>query len=144
MSTRSTIAVARADGTVSQVYCHWDGYLSHNGNILVAYYNTQALAEELVNGGDISSLNMNIYPSSNTHSYSSPEDGVTVYYGRDRGESNCEPRVFMSLQDYFDGVDTEEYNYLFLNDEWTVTADYNNEIVGRQFVTDLLKEKEYV
>ena len=34
MGTRSTIALEYADGTVEQVYCHWDGYVSHNGLIL--------------------------------------------------------------------------------------------------------------
>ena len=31
MGTRSTIALEFADGTVGQVYCHWDGYLSKIG-----------------------------------------------------------------------------------------------------------------
>ncbi len=34
MATRSTIALEFADGTVEQVYCHWDGYLDHNGALL--------------------------------------------------------------------------------------------------------------
>jgi hypothetical protein len=38
MGTRSTIALEFADGTVEQVYCHWDGYLSNNGKILQAHY----------------------------------------------------------------------------------------------------------
>ena len=38
MGTRSTIALEYADGTVHQVYCHWDGYLEHNGRILQEHY----------------------------------------------------------------------------------------------------------
>ena len=56
MATRSTIAVEHADGTVSQVYCHWDGYLTHNGQILLDHYDTQEKAEQLVSLGSISSL----------------------------------------------------------------------------------------
>ena len=38
MATRSTIALEFADGTVQQVYCHWDGYIDHNGKILFENY----------------------------------------------------------------------------------------------------------
>ena len=38
MATRSTIALEFADGTVEQVYCHWDGYLAHNGLMLLEHY----------------------------------------------------------------------------------------------------------
>ena len=31
MATRSTIAMEQPDGRVMQIYCHWDGYLGHNG-----------------------------------------------------------------------------------------------------------------
>ena len=35
MSTRSNIAIKRKNGTVESIYCHWDGYLSYNGKILL-------------------------------------------------------------------------------------------------------------
>ncbi len=38
MATRSTIALEFADGTIGQVYAHWDGYLAHNGKMLLEYY----------------------------------------------------------------------------------------------------------
>ena len=48
MSTRSTIAIELADGTVKQVYCHSDGYLSYNGRILFEHYSDPAKLEELI------------------------------------------------------------------------------------------------
>ena len=87
MATRSTIAVQHADGTVSQIYAHWDGYLSHNGRILFEAYNTQERAEALVALGDISSLDRSIEQPAG-HSFNKPVEGCTVFYGRDRGEED--------------------------------------------------------
>jgi hypothetical protein len=76
MATRSTIAVQHADGTVSQVYAHWDGYLENNGKILNENYSTVTLVEELISLGDISGLDCTI--------------SDTVFYMRDRGEIGYE------------------------------------------------------
>ena len=37
MGTRSRIGVMHGD-VVKSVYCHWDGYLEHNGVILQEHY----------------------------------------------------------------------------------------------------------
>ena len=121
MATRSTIAVQHADGSVSQIYAHWDGYLSNNGKILVESYNTLAQAEALVALGDISSLDRSIECPSG-HSFNSPAKGCTTFYGRDRGEEGTEPNVFETLSDYRTNFDGEEYNYLFRNGEWEVIS----------------------
>ena len=60
MSTRSSISVEISEGQSLCVYCHWDGYPSHNGRILLNHYNTQELAEALVRIGDISVLDASI------------------------------------------------------------------------------------
>lgn len=51
MGTRSYIIVKLRDGKWKRVYCHWDGYLKHNGRILNDHYSSQALAEKLVKPG---------------------------------------------------------------------------------------------
>ncbi len=53
MATRSTIAVQHNDGTISQIYCHWDGYLEYNGKILLTHYSTLESVEDLVKYGDM-------------------------------------------------------------------------------------------
>ena len=58
MGTRSRIGVMHGD-KVKSVYCHWDGYLEHNGAILQEHYNSSK-ANFLVALGDISSLGRNI------------------------------------------------------------------------------------
>lgn len=122
MATRSTIAVQLEDGTVQQVYCHWDGYLSNNGRILHSYYNSFALAKELVQLGDISTLGRRAIPFL-AHSFDNPEKDTTVYYGRDRGEADTEPRVFADFNDYQANVDAQGYEYIFRNGEWLVCFD---------------------
>ena len=37
MGTRSRIGVMHGD-KVKSIYCHWDGYLEHNGRILAESY----------------------------------------------------------------------------------------------------------
>ena len=47
MATRSTIAIQLENGSINQVYCHWDGYLSNNGKILMEYYNNAEIIKYL-------------------------------------------------------------------------------------------------
>lgn len=135
MGTRSTIAILREDGSVAKIYCHWDGYLEHNGRMLFEYYNTAEKVEELIALGDLSSLGREIgvkHPFG--PDYSVPGDsfkweqlygGMCTAYGRDRGEKGTEARGWTSLQAYEDEAQFEEYNYVFMHGEWTVMADYN-------------------
>jgi hypothetical protein len=119
MATRSTIAVQHEDGTVSQIYCHYDGYLEHNGQMLLEYYNSALAAEFLVSKGDLSVLAPRVTPTG-PHTFDAPEDGVCVYYGRDRGETGTEPKTYASVSEYFDEYSREEYNYFFNGESWEV------------------------
>ena len=130
MATRGTIAMVRNDGCVVQVYSHWDNYLENNGRLLVQYYNTPEKVAALLAHGDISSLGKTI---GNAHPFSIHEakisqeeydrlyDGMTLFYGRDRGESGTEARVFKDVAEYEakgdDGI-FEEFNYLFIDGRW--------------------------
>jgi len=122
MATRGTIAVEHANGTVSQVYSHWDNYPSWNGKLLLDHYNSQELAEALVAVGDISSLAERIVPTGE-HSFNSPEKGVTVFYGRDRGEEGCETSKHSSFTAYKMSGQAEEFNYIFRNGKWYCSPD---------------------
>ena len=59
MATRSRIAIENEDGTVTSIYCHWDGYVDHNGMILQEHYNERSKVEALIALGDISYLDAN-------------------------------------------------------------------------------------
>jgi hypothetical protein len=133
MATRSTIAIEREDGTIAQVYAHWDGYLSHNGKILLENYTTPEQVEALLAGGSISSLGTCIgekHPF-DTYSKLSAEDqalaeraeaeGWTKYYGRDRGEKNVAASVYKNYADYKDNAQFEEYDYIMRKGVWYVS-----------------------
>ena len=62
MGTRSMIGMVEADGSVSAIYCHWDGYLSHNGKILDEHYDSDIKVAELIALGNLSSLGVNLEP----------------------------------------------------------------------------------
>ena len=117
MGTRSTIAIQNEDGTVTGIYCHWDGYLSHNGQILAENYTTEAAVRELIALGDLSSLGETVGVKTD---FSNPADGQCVAYGRDRGETGVEARVFNSHADLIENAG-QEFDYLFTPcTGWTV------------------------
>jgi hypothetical protein len=93
MATRSTIALEFADGTVQQVYCHWDGYLSGVGAELVADYTDPFALRDLIAGGDMSTIG-------------SPYT--------ERGEE-LNIRYFKDFQEYTREGQFEEYDYILRN-----------------------------
>ena len=56
MSTTSRIKIKRLDGSEKAIYCHWDGYVQHNGLYLQLCYDTPEKIEKLLELGNISSL----------------------------------------------------------------------------------------
>ena len=56
MATRSTIAKEFEDGTIKQVYCHWDGYFDGVGTTLLKHYTNNEKLDQLLELGDISRL----------------------------------------------------------------------------------------
>lgn len=123
MATRSRIGIELEDGTIKSIYCHWDGYISHNGTILNEDYQDPEKVLALIALGDISSLAPNIEPTGK-HDFNKPEEGVTVAYHRDRGEK-LNIRINGSKQDFFVS-DIEEYSYLFTKEGKWIFVTYNN------------------
>ncbi len=119
MATRSTIAVVLPNGSIRSVYVHFDGYISGVGNTLLSHWNTQELAEKITSIGDMMILGKRINPIGK-HSFDKPESGTCVFYGRDRGENNSNPTIYISLSDYYISNNKEEYNYLFFDNSWHV------------------------
>jgi hypothetical protein len=126
MGTRSTIALEYADGTVEQVYCHWDGYLAHNGKILRDHYSNPFILRDLIDMGDISSLGKIIgtqhpfsphFDEGSKVAYEAAQAaGATTFYGRDRGEDGVSAKKFKDYEDYVANHQYEEYDYILRND----------------------------
>ena len=105
MATRSTIALEYADGTVGQIYCHWDGYLEHNGKILLNAYTNPFKVQKLLDNGDTSTLDSDV-------------DGCEFY--KNRGE-DCPQRMYKDYAEYRKEAQFEEYNYILRRDgKWYV------------------------
>ena len=103
MGTRSTIAIEFADASVSQIYCHWDGYLENNGQILRDNYTNPYRVRELIDLGDFSSLRETL------------EETAEGCYSQ-RGE-DCPARRYMNVDEYFADCQQEEYDYILRNVE---------------------------
>ena len=147
MATRSRIGLVRPDGKVVSIYCHWDGYPSNNGLILLEHYTDAAKVESLISLGDISSLRPKVDPdpvggiieyidndfkrrtknAKGVHTFDNPQSDVVVAYGRDRGENpdHIKPRIDNSVED-FTFSDVEEWGYLFDNGKWFVIENNEN------------------
>ena len=128
MGTRSRIGVMHGD-VCKSVYCHWDGYLEHNGRILQEHYNSSQ-ANELVALGDISSLGELIGEKHPFSPHTSAEDkiaheaaaaaGWTTFYNRDRGETGVEFATDFSFESFLNRVEGTgaEYYYIMRDGVW--------------------------
>ncbi len=110
MATRGRIGIELSDGSILSAYHHWDSYPEWLGRILKTHYNSKSLAEELIDGGDMSCC---------WTDERWDESGVVGVYGpqyySQRGE-DCPPRLDADLNEYL--VNGEEYWYLFTNGKW--------------------------
>ena len=140
MATRSTIALEYADGTVGQVYCHWDGYLSNNGQILLKHYSDPFKLRGLLDLGDISSLGPGIGEKHDFDNAAGYED--TTFYGRDRGETGVEARSYKSYADYRENAQFEEYNYILRRDGRWYVEFYGKEGLLEDCIANELIEAE--
>lgn len=139
MSTRSLIGILNSDGTVSYIYCHWDGYVEHVGKILIKHYKTEDRIRELLALGDLSSLHERL---SEEDKEAGCDAKICVSYSRDYGEVNAAPYTVKTVYDYAVsaascfGVD---YVYLFQDGGWTY--DEPKHVHGLIPVPETLKER---
>jgi len=142
MATRSTIALEFADGTIGQVYCHWDGYLAHNGKILFENYSNPFILRDLIDLGSLSSLRPTIgtkHPFSHydvanmtLQEYGNLYRDMCTFYGRDRGEGQSDANYFKDFADFKANGQAEEYDYILRNVDGVATwfvSDHGGEFV---------------
>ena len=135
MGTHSRIGVMHGD-KVKSVYCHWDGYLEHNGQVLEQYYDS-AKANNLVALGDMSTLRPQIgekhvfsqfdLPPEEVEAYKELTQDWCTFYGRDRGEVSVwkVANTFEEFLDQADGCGAEFY-YIMKDGVWYVGTTYEN------------------
>lgn len=96
MSTRSNIAFEYNDGSVVRMYCHWDGYLEHNGRVLRRHYKNKQKVLNLIKLGQIRSLEPSL-------------EEIEAY------ENAAKEEYFQDWQDASKNM--QEYFYLFKESE---------------------------
>jgi len=128
MGTRSRIGVMHGN-VVKSVYCHWDGYLEHNGEILLKHYDS-VKANELVSLGDLSSLRPNIgvkhafstfdLTDAEKEAYEAEHGESCTFYGRDRGEENTEWKVAHTFEEFLEQTNNcgGEFYYIMRDGVW--------------------------
>lgn len=130
MGTRSRIAVMHGNNAKS-IYCHWDGYLEHNGFILQSFYDS-VKANELVSLGDLSSLGANI---GEKHDFDERldvdeyKDTRCTFYGRDRGETGTEFKTDTTFDSFIERVEgcCAEWYYVMRDGVWYVGNVYSSD-----------------
>lgn len=127
MGTRSAIAMKTEDG-IRSIYCHWDGYVDHNGRILKEFYSTDDKVQALLDLGDLSSLRQEIgEPHTFDRHQAEPEldmfDNWCLAYGRDRGETDVEAKTFDDVKTWVESMASSwcEYFYLWDGRDWIVS-----------------------
>lgn len=131
MGTRSRIGYELPDHTVVSVYCHYDGYVEHNGRVLVEHYTDRDAVKELIDGGSMSSLRTThlwvtaavrdqegqiVRDMDGNWVYSPTRDPQPLYHTERGEELNVE---HTSFDEFVSGNSGEEYAYLFdLNGNW--------------------------
>jgi hypothetical protein len=126
MATRSVIAVRTGTARKPRylaVYCHYDGYPSHQLPILEQHHNSPAKALALVAGGHISCLHTNLDWNRETR----PETGP-LYYA-ERAEPDVAARSFAGIQEmieYFRDCGCE-HSYVFVPKQGWVHTDIREE-----------------
>lgn len=119
MATRSMIGIVENDGTVTAIYCHWDGYPENNGRLLRKHWDDAYLIDHLMSLGNLSYLGREV---GERQDFDQPTDrNWCLSYGRDRDEPEQGATSYASRDAYVinaagdHGVD---YIYLWENDMW--------------------------
>jgi hypothetical protein len=142
MGTRSRIGVMHGD-KVKSIYCHWDGYLEHNGAILQEHYDS-AKANQLVALGDLSSLRPEIgekhafsqfeLPADEVEAFKALTENMCTFYGRDRGEKGVEFKVAQTFAEFLGQAEGcgAEYYYIMKDGVWYVGDTYESSPLSKK------------
>ena len=114
MATRARVAIQQKNQIIGS-YQHWDGYPSGLGYNLVDNWYRADKVIKAIKLGDASKWGQFIgekidFDDREAESY----DYQNVYYGRDRGEKNCNHQVYTSEQAYLENGFRSGEDYIYL------------------------------
>ena len=132
MATRSMIGIME-DDVCKAVYCHWDGYVEHNGVILNKYYTDVKKVNSLIALGDLSVLGAEL---GDKHDFNSRNEYLVdagietsvatqcTFYGRDREEKNVDFKTYSNFSEMVSNAKASgcEFVYIMRDGEWFVSS----------------------
>lgn len=102
MGIRSLIGMENDDGTISNVYCHWDGYVDCVGRTLLVKWCSRESVEALLSLGDLSSLGDDLL--------------ATEAFHRDKGEELRPPGLALDREQFLSDASHCGAQYCYLID----------------------------
>lgn len=124
MSTRSRVGIKNKDGIIRSVYVHFDGYVAGVGKTLYESYRNADKIEQLINLGDMSSIDSEIEKcdpyTKRGEDLNIAEDTVKSF---DRNWACC----------------GEEFVYLYTDGRWMVNSIYKEKW---ESLDSLMKDEE--
>lgn len=97
MGAKSLIAKQIDADTFRTVVCMAEGFLEYQGPLLLNFYNTPELVDQILDLGDICVLKPNLYPDPNfPHDILRPQYNVTLSYIRDLSYGECCSKILTS------------------------------------------------
>ena len=126
--TRALIGVEAPNGSITSFYTHYDGYPEHTGKMLKKYYSNSGIIKKLMKLGKngVSFLDKSI-KGGKDHSFNSPKDGETIFYGRDRGEKgNMVTKARNRDSAKFDMGTEYHYIWNMKEKKWYYKSEYSN------------------
>ncbi len=110
MSTRATIGIKQSNGTITCIYCWYDGYPKYTGHILAKYYDTPEKIETLMKGGHIGTIKP------------TPELCTHMSWHGDKTPNNRQAQIYQDIEHYKRRIlqINFDYGYLFEDGKWKV------------------------
>ena len=147
MSIRSRIGILNNDGTVTAIYCHRDGNLRINGDILAKHYQNEEKVKKLISNGDLSALYEKIEPNKDLgHTFDNPQEDVCIFFHRDRGEDFEETRAktYSSIIDMYNELRNSwtEYFYVYIAGDWYYSDLGEDEKLKLRHLKSVIDEEE--
>lgn len=136
MSTRSYIGLKKND-TVEITYCHYDGYPSTNGAILLTFYDTQKKVEDLICNGTMRCLGAK---AEDTNYFDEEMSIYNIDFDKLDGWLNDSWAEYCYLYD----VDTSTWIYKSIgeNNHWDYLINSEEAVEALDDIIDYFEKKE--
>ena len=131
MGYRAYVGYVTQDGKVRAIYVHWANPES-TIPVLLKHYHDFTKVKDLVNLGGCCRIDKEVFPREGaSHSFDNPQDGVTKFYMRDRGD-DPEGNAYKEYDSVANFSEARfdvfiEAMYLFKDNKWfyAATLEYN-------------------